>query len=328
MIAASDQASSFLKRRMVDYLFRTPAMSLIRLLVPGAALLQLGTVSFAESQTSVRDTSNSTPRHDVVVVAHEDDWQLFMGDVVAKKIRAGNSVIFVYLTAGDDGRDSLYWQARERAALQSTRLAIGVDARDSGAVRCSTIDVLEHTVRKCVIAGTESYFLRLPDGKRDGAGFARHDYQSLRRLRGKKIATIDAVDGSAAYRGWQDLMATTSKLIGSSSATAEIAVHANDPSIVVNPHDHFDHRMAGLLVSDLRKGRRWNTQYYVGYALATRAANRSTDEAREKTAIFLAYDREMMRVNKAWSAYEEHPAFYSQCMLRTYVRKARESGSR
>jgi len=96
----------------------------------------------------------------------------------------------------------------------------------------------------------------------------------------------------------------------------------------VNPHDHFDHRMAGLLVNDLRKGQTWNTRYYVGYALATRAANRSADEAREKTAIFLAYDKEMMRVNKAWSAYAEHPAFYSECMLRTYARKARASGNR
>ena len=299
-----------------------------RLLACGAGFLQLGVMSPARFEPLVRYTSNVPARHDVFVVAHEDDWQLFMGDVVAKRIRAGDSVIFIYLTAGDDGRDSLYWQTRERAALQSTRLAIGPDAADSAAVRCSTTEVLEHAIRKCMIANTESYFMRLPDGKRNGLGFGRHDYQSLRRLRGKKIGTMLAVDGSAAYHGWQDLMATANKLIGSSSAAAEIVVHANDPSIAANPHDHFDHRMAGLLVNDLRKGQTWDTRYYVGYALATRAANRSADEAREKTAIFLAYDKEMMRVNKAWSAYAEHPAFYSECMLRTYARKARASGNR
>jgi len=299
-----------------------------QLLAFGAGLLQLGVMSPARFEPLVRYTSNVPARHDVFVVAHEDDWQLFMGDVVAKRIRAGDSVIFIYLTAGDDGRDSLYWQTRERAALQSTRLAIGPDAADSAAVRCSTTEVLEHAIRKCMIANTESYFMRLPDGKRNGLGFGRHDYQSLRRLRGKKIGTMLAVDGSAAYHGWQDLMATANKLIGSSFAAAEIVVHANDPSIAANPHDHFDHRMAGLLVNDLRKGQTWNTRYYVGYALATRAANRSADEAREKTAIFLAYEKEMMRVNKAWSAYAEHPAFYSECMLRTYARKARASGNR
>jgi len=299
-----------------------------RLLALGAVLLQLGILSSGGSYLSVRYTSNSTAPHDVFVVAHEDDWQLFMGDVVAKRIRAGHSVTFVYLTAGDDGRDSLYWQTRERAALQSTRVAIGPAAADSNAISCSTTEISEHTIQKCVIANTESYFMRLPDGKRNGAGFAGHDYQSLRRLRGKKIGTIATVDGSATYRGWQDLKATVSNLIGSDSASTEVVVHANDPSVGANPHDHFDHRMAGLLVNDLRKGQTWNTEYYVGYALATRAANRSANDAREKTAIFLAYDKEMMRVNKAWSAYAEHPAFYSECMLRTYARKARTSGSR
>ncbi len=173
-----------------------------------------------------------------------------------------------------------------------------------------------------------SYFLRLPDGKRNGMGFASHDHQSLRKLRGKKIPVVNAVDASAAYDGWEDLTGTISNVIGPSSSDRDVVVHVNDPSIAANPHDHFDHRMAGLLVEDLRRTQRWKTQYYVGYALATRAANRSTDEAREKTAIFLAYDREMTRVNPKWSAYEEHPGFYSECMLRTYARKARPSNRR
>jgi LmbE family N-acetylglucosaminyl deacetylase len=257
------------------------------------------------------------------LVAHEDDWQLFMGDITARHIRAGDSVSFVYLTAGDDGRDSLYWRTRERAALQSTRVSIGRDASDSTQVRCSMMTVLKHAIQQCVVANTKSYFLRLPDGKRNGMGFASHDYQSLRKLRGKKIPVLNAVDGSAAYNGWGDLTSAISSLIGPSSSGRDVVVHANDPSIAANPHDHFDHRMTGLLVEDLRRTQRWKTQYYVGYALATRAANRSTDEAREKTAIFLAYDREMRRVNPKWSAYKEHPEFYSECMLRTYARKAR-----
>jgi LmbE family N-acetylglucosaminyl deacetylase len=301
---------------------------IVRLQSLAAGLLLL-LVGAAEPNESVSYVSNSVgAQRDVFVVAHQDDWQLFMGDVVAKQIARADSATFVYLTAGDDGRDSLYWQTRERAALQSTRLAIGVAAGDSAAVRCSTTKVLEHAIRKCVIANTESYFLRLPDGKRNGVGFARHDFESLKKLRGKKITVMTAVDGSAAYRGWGDLLATARVLIGSRSATTDLVVHANDPSVAANPHDHFDHRMVGLLVNDLRKGQKWNARYYVGYALATRAANRSTDQAREKTAIFLAYDKEMMRVNKAWSAYEEHPAFYSECMLRTYARNPRSSGSR
>jgi LmbE family N-acetylglucosaminyl deacetylase len=297
----------------------------IRFQVLAAGLFQLAQAGPARPPQLVRHVSNSPTeaQRDVFVVAHQDDWQLFMGDIVAKKVRAGDAATFIYLTAGDDGRDSLYWQTRERAALQSTRLVIGANSADSAAVSCSTTEVLDHFIRKCVIANTESYFLRLPDGKRNGGGFARHDYQSLRKLREKRVTAINAIDGSTGYRGWGDLIATTNALVGSGPGTADIVVHASDPSIVANPHDHFDHRMAGLLVNDLRKKQKWNAQYYVGYALATRAANRSADQAREKTAIFLAYDREMMKVNKAWSAYGEHPAFYSECMLRTYARKAR-----
>jgi LmbE family N-acetylglucosaminyl deacetylase len=277
----------------------------------------------------VRYVANSpSVRHDVFVVAHEDDWQLFMGDIATRQIRTGDSVSFIYLTAGDDGRDSLYWLTRERAALKSSRVAIGRDASDSAAVRCSTTTVLNHAVQQCVVANTKSYFLRLPDGKRNGMGFASHDYQSLRKLRGKKILVVRAVDGSATYDGWEDLTSTIGRIIGQNSSDRDVVVHANDPSIAANPHDHFDHRMTGLLVEDLRRTQGWKTQYYVGYALATRAANRSTDEAREKTAIFLAYDREMRRVNPKWSAYEEHPEFYSECMLRTYARKARSSNRR
>lgn len=278
----------------------------------------------ATDSHAIRYVANSPPiRHDVFVIAHQDDWQLFMGDIAARQILAGDSVSFIYLTAGDDGRDSLYWRTRERAALQSTRVAIGRDASDSAKLECSTTTVLDHAIQQCAVAKTKSYFLRLPDGKRDGMGFASHDYQSLRKLRGKKIAVVNAIDGSAVYSGWSDLAATVSSLVGSDSAGRDVVVHASDPSKAANPHDHFDHRLVGLLVEDLRQTQRWRTQYYVGYALATHAANRSNDEAREKTAIFLAYEREMKRVNPKWSAYEEHPGFYSECMLRTYARKAR-----
>ncbi len=291
----------------------------LRALRVGALSLLASVGAFSEG---VRYLPNDPVGRGVVVVAHQDDWQLFMGDVVTGQIRAGDSITFIYLTAGDDGRDSVYWRTRERASLQSTRLATGVGAADSGDVGCSEVRVNERAIRKCVVANTTSYFLRLPDGKRNGAGFALHDYQSLRKLRGMKIGAITAVDGSATYVGWADLMGTVSKVIGADSAESDLMVHTSDPSVRINPHDHFDHRMAGLLVNDLRKTHNWDARYYVGYAVATRAANRSRDAAREKTAIFLAYNKEMMRVNRTWSAYEEHPAFYSQCMVRTYARRA------
>jgi LmbE family N-acetylglucosaminyl deacetylase len=273
---------------------------------------------------AVRPISNAPAQpgggSSVFVVAHQDDWQVFMGDVVARTLRDRGSATFIYLTAGDDGRDSVYWQTRERAALRSTRIAAQSIATDS--IKCAPVVVLKHTIRECILGATDSYFLRIPDGRRNGTGFTRQNHQSMRRLRMKKIPAITAVDGSATYQGWADLLATVSALIKDSSGHA-ILVSATDPSVTINPHDHFDHRMAGLLVAELGKQRNFGVRYYVGYALATRAANRSNEQAREKTAIFRAYDEEMTRSNPAWSAYREHPSFYAECMLRTYARTPR-----
>jgi len=272
-------------------------------------------------QGQVRDISNSTGHRNVFLIAHQDDWQLFMGDAVSGILRADSSATFIYLTAGDDGRDSVYWQTRERAALRSTAVAMSSGVPDTQEIQCATITAVKHAVRRCSLGSTESYFLRLPDGKRNGAGFPRYDHQSLRLLRAKRISSMTAVDSSAAYRGWSDLVATVEELVGTDGESG-VLIHTTDPSKAANPHDHFDHRMAGLLVEDLRK-RVSGARYYEGYALATRAANRSNAQARVKTGIFMAYDSEMMRVNKDWSAYREHPAFYSQCMVRTYARAPR-----
>ncbi len=222
--------------------------------------------------------------------------------------------MFIYLTAGDDGRDSVYWQTRERAVLRSTRIAAGISVTEP--LACS-VQIRNHSITKCRLGNTESYFLRLPDGKRDGEGFARYGYRSLLKLRSNPSSEMRAIDASTFYRGWGDLKATVGAITDLDSAA--VTIHTSDPNIARNPHDHFDHRMAGLLVTDLRKQRRLDAMYYVGYALATRAANRSNAQTQAKTALLLAYDREMTAVNKKWSAYHEHRAFYSECMQRTYV---------
>jgi LmbE family N-acetylglucosaminyl deacetylase len=270
----------------------------------------------AASPLLFRLQSNETGPTDLIIVAHQDDWQLFMGDALVKRLRSGDRMIFVYLTAGDDGRDSAYWRTRERAALQSTKLAEG--SSPPSAARCDVVQVNGHAISKCEIGNIASYFFRLPDGRRNGRGFAAYGYQSLRKLRAGKDSSLNAIDGSTSYKSWSELARTVAALALSDSAKP--VVHTTDPNIAINPHDHFDHRMAGLLVNELSRQNHWRVVYYVGYALATRAANRSSDDVRTKTELFLAYNREMLAANPGWGAYGEHPAFYSACMLRTYAR--------
>jgi LmbE family N-acetylglucosaminyl deacetylase len=275
------------------------------------------------ARCALRLQSNTATQIDFVVVAHQDDWQLFMGDALTRRFRAGDRVIIAYLTAGDDGRDSSYWRTRERAALQSAKIAAGASPRSVAA--CQVVQVQSRPITRCDVSGIASYFLRLPDGRRNGQGFSAHSYQTLRKFRAGKTGPLTAIDGSTTYENWSELAATISALGLAEPGT--VVVHTTDPSVAMNPHDHFDHRMAGLLVDELRRRNKWDVVYYVGYALATRAPNRSSDDVRTKTELFLAYDREMLGANRMWSTYREHPAFYSACMQRTYSREDRAAGT-
>lgn len=104
---------------------------------------------------------------------------------------------------------------------------------------------------------------------------------------------------------------------------SSVTVHANDPNAAINPGDHSDHQMAGLVATAMRTKVPAEVIYYVGYALAARPDNRTRAQAGQKSALFLAYDREMLIANRAWSTYSARPRFYSMCMLRTYARKVR-----
>jgi LmbE family N-acetylglucosaminyl deacetylase len=266
-----------------------------------------------------------TPAHptDIFVVAHQDDWQLFMGDVVFKGVRRGNHSVFIYLTAGNESPNAEYWTTRERAALRSARVAAGTNP-DSATVTCTIVPVLNHSIRRCSVANTASYFLRLPDGRRDGSGFSHNSFQSLQKLQASRIRALRAVDTSTTYNDWSDLSETVAEIVRREQMPGStITVHAHDPNAAINPGDHSDHQMAGLLATALRTRAPAEVVYYVGYALAARPDNRTRAQTREKSALFLAYDRELLIANRAWSTYAERPRFYSMCMLRTYARKVR-----
>ena len=269
----------------------------------------------------VRQQSNTNPI-DVVIVAHADDWQVFMGDAIVEKIRSGRRPVFIYLTAGDHGREAVYWRQREKAAMRSTRAALRIGQLDAS---CDSTLVSGHPITHCRLGTSDSYFLRLPDGNRNGAGFARNDFASLRKLRADRERSITAVDSSTVYTSWQDLTETVSTLVRmvSDSAPSGLMLHTSDPSIRINPHDHYDHRISGKLTETLINAQGWQGRYYVGYALATRAPNRTAVQRQEKTEVFTAYDNEMTAMDPKWSAYGEHPRFYADCMLRTYSRIAR-----
>jgi LmbE family N-acetylglucosaminyl deacetylase len=280
-------------------------------------LLQIALLLLSSFVGRAVSYQSNTRRSEIVVIAHEDDWQLFMGDVLANRVRSGSHVVFVYLTAGDVARDSTYWRARERAALAS---ASELAPSQTQLPVCDTVAVNGHRITHCALPNSTAWFLRLPDGGRNGSGYRSHAFQTLRKLRSNRITAIDAIDHSSTYRGWTDLVLTVRAIAALDSGTSP-SWHANDPSVLVNPHDHFDHRMAGHLVQELTRSAHSAAFYYLGYALAARDDNLTPAATHAKTRLFQAYDGVMTAANRKWSPFVEHRTFYSECLRRTYLRR-------
>src|SRR5271170_6344257 len=102
------------------------------------------------------------------VVAHEDDWQLFMGLNAALDVPSPDSkIVFVHTTAGDAGLGTgtggtpvPYYIARENGALSAIRFLANrgvVGAGPNGAV--STVTINSKSLTRVVYKNTVAYFL-------------------------------------------------------------------------------------------------------------------------------------------------------------------------
>jgi hypothetical protein len=226
----------------------------------------------------------------VVSCGHQDDWQLFINPAVFHATSRSTSwynvipprIVMIYLTAGDAGYGmGAYVEARERGALAGLRFLVdasggGVgwdeeaeDAKDVSAdrvkIRNGTVVVNGHKIKAVSYANTISYFLRLPDSNIDGLGFDLHNGAAVMKMHRGELHRITAVDNSATYQGWQDLLDTYKEIISREARLSQragvpwsgepypaakplqIDLHALDTNTMVNSKDHPDHTMASLL---------------------------------------------------------------------------------
>ncbi|GAC1403624.1 MAG: hypothetical protein NVS4B13_02610 [Candidatus Elarobacter sp.] len=161
----------------------------------------------------------SRPRPTFAIVAHNDDWQMFMGrDLFEHIADPSERVVIVQVTAGDAGRSAWFWKARQQGAVasviratpgwsavdlptltpQSADAVHDIEIADAAFFRATALPsgyrvrydvaaVLHRSILRCVVEGTNAspttiYFLHLPDGAVDGSGYAVNGYESLSRL--------------------------------------------------------------------------------------------------------------------------------------------------
>src|SRR4030095_16960183 len=100
-----------------------------------------------------------------------------------------------------------------------------------------------HAIWRWVYQDTVSYFLRLPDGNMEGAGYENTGLQSLKRLHEGAIPAMTAIDGSTTYQGWADLRDVLRKLIDRERGqAANVWINIPDTDINHNIGDHSDHQ--------------------------------------------------------------------------------------
>jgi hypothetical protein len=219
--------------------------------------------------------------------AHQDDWQLFLGDRPAGAVHTASKVVFVYTTAGGNANSPRYWRAREQAVNASVDTITG-QARWA----CANATVNAHVIYRCTKANTVSYYLRLPNPGDTRPG-------GMNSLRDGTISTLTAVDGTATYTSWGDLVATARSIIATEAGTepdANVAIHAPETNRSTNDGDHSDHIATGDLTLAAVGGHDYDRFWYIGYPNQRLPANLTPAQLAVKWGTVHAYDKVMKRL--------------------------------
>ena len=222
------------------------------------------------------------------VVAHADDWQLFMHPNVYLDIMAPNcKVILIITTAGDAGMGEKYWAAREEGSKSSVRFCLGPVSESSGKREFNN-----HTVNYWAVNKITFYFLRLPDGNLNGSGFSACNFQSLVKFKCGQIDEITAIDNSATYHKWPDFLTTIESIISiESQGSSNVCIHYLNPDIGTNPNDHPDHIATGQAIQSMTITATLHQLLFAGYSIDFMQDNLSLDELFWKAGMFAVYEK-------------------------------------
>lgn len=225
------------------------------------------------------------------VVAHADDWQLFMHpNVYNDLIAPTGKVIFIITTAGDAGAEEAYWASREEGTKSSVRFCLA--PLTTLLQSTGTREFNGHTINYWSANNATCYFLRLPDGNLDGNGFAAHDHHSLSKLETGQINTITAIDNSTTYHSWSDFHTTLQTIILSESQSISHKwINYLNPDAGANPNDHPDHIATGQAVQVMTIISTLRQALFVGYNVSNASENLNGTDLVWKAGMFAAYEK-------------------------------------
>lgn len=274
-----------------------------------------GSSANSNNVSATTPATNPLPyRGDAYIVAHEDDWQIFMGDRTVTSFQTAASMLFIYVTAGDGGNTASYWQARERGALSSVDTITGT----VGPWNCANRTVRTHPIWRCTKNNVVQYFMRMPDGNFvDGTGYG---HGSLKTLRDQGTAT-KTIDNSTTYTSWADLYNTVGAIVDlefDNQSAPNVQVHTQEYDRVLDPNDHSDHNATGDAVKATATSHVWNISWYVDYDTEHRPINLTAAQHATKLPAFYACNNVML--DAGYNSDVNDPE-YQAWVWRTYFRQ-------
>ncbi len=222
----------------------------------------------------------------VYVIAHPDDWQLFMNPNAYHSIKGVNEkVIFLHLTAGDGGAatTSNFYLAREEGSLRAIRFMSNTFTNQGAPgnnMNETHVTINGHQLLKYSYRNAVAYFLRLPDGNYSGNGYPLTNNESLKKLYNGSIASISAIDGSATYPSLVDLEATLQAIVAAEMIpSSNLIFNMADTDENLNPDDHSDHLISSNLMQDVANNIGGVTlNLYIDYFTSSKTQNVFNDD--------------------------------------------------
>ncbi len=242
------------------------------------------------------------------VNGHTDDVPLFMSSKLIADIKAGNKVVLVTLTASDEGWGNTsfngssvpFYLSCEKGLVYATKFCYDISVNSNIVLTplLQTVSINGHNITKYVYKNSINYFLRLPDGGAAGAGYSQTGNASLQKLNTGAIAAISAVDGSAAYSGWNDILNTINSIINVENGVN--AAYINTPSVnsAYNPSESSDHFYAGLAAQNAVSTFAWaGINEFVGSSSLNLAGNLTNSDFLNCSGVFSVYNYALIENN-------------------------------
>ena len=252
------------------------------------------------------------------VVAHQDDWQLFMGVNAYNDILNQNAkTVFIYITAGDEGSGSGFgrctnctmphFRSREEGAISSVKLV----AHYVWPYPKMTEDTFHISgkiffIHKYIYSNTVSYFIRLPN-RAPAPNLATFFY-----TKDTLTALVDSTkkplnDHLNTFNNKEELIELVKRIfLKESGETTTLWINTSDPDSMKeeNPYDNGEHYITGMIckqaASSIGNSKKIVMAYYKGYCTENIVNNLSAAGVTMEAGLLSAYNKS--KIDAGWWA--------------------------